>query len=221
MINNNEQEQNKLTQDNAQTSENNINTSNVRRKRKIHRIALYGIVFALIFIARLLDRVISLAWPINLAVCTIAVSFVFILLSRNIWEALLMGTLFGVASLIAAVIFPSPEFMLPWVSVLPRMIVGIAVFGAYKLFFRILKKAKINNRRYFSAFIAAGVGVIVNTATVMFMLSLNRGEMQSYFQVVGAIMLSNFLPEFISAMLIVPFLTIGVSRGAKISIAGE
>lgn len=30
-----------------------------------------------------------------------------------------------------------------------------------------------------------------------------------------------FLPEFISAMLIVPFLTIGVSRGAKISIAGE
>ena len=59
MINNNEQEQNKLTQDNAQTSENNINTSNVRRKRKIHRIALYGIVLALIFVARLLDRVIS------------------------------------------------------------------------------------------------------------------------------------------------------------------
>lgn len=184
-------------------------------------VARYGIYFALIFVARILDRLISIAWPINIAVFTISVSFTLILLSKNIYSALITGTLFGIASLIAAVIFPSPAFMLPWVSVLPRMIVGLAIFGAYKLMFAILNKAKIWKKRYFSAMIASGIGVMVNTITVMFMVSLNSGDLSGYFAVVQGILLTNFIPEMVIGIICVPLLTISVANGTKMPIAGE
>ncbi|MEG1710728.1 MAG: hypothetical protein RR316_02880 [Clostridia bacterium] len=184
------------------------------------RIATLGIYFAIVIVAFNLDSLLSLLLPIKFAIISIAIVSTLVLLSKNFFEAAIIGAFFGLASLISQWYLPKvPAFLNPLCSVLPRIFVGLGTFGAYKLMFLIFKKITAIKRRYFSAMFAGGSAAIINTVLVMLALSIYKND--SYLTMIKAILLTNFLPEFIGGMILVPLITLGVSKGAHMTIAGE
>lgn len=74
--------------------------------KKGYSIALYAMMLALIFVAMMLDRLISLALPVSMALLTLTVTFS-CCFWRNSWtNGVLACTFFGVASMIKGFIFP-------------------------------------------------------------------------------------------------------------------
>ncbi len=82
---------------------------------------------------------------------------------------LIMGTLFGIVTLIHAMTRPNgvldPLFIDPLISVLPRMMIGVASFYVYRLF----SKTKL---RPLSGLAAGIAGSLTNTGLVFLMLYL-------------------------------------------------
>jgi uncharacterized membrane protein len=62
---------------------------------------------------------------------------------------LYLGIAFGTVSLIAAFIYASSLFVYPWVSVLPRIIFGFAIYDVVQLFKKIIKNPHVS---YFVSF---------------------------------------------------------------------
>lgn len=86
----------------------------------------------------------------------------------------IMGTSFGIISLVNAITRPSglldPLFMNPLVSVLPRMFIGVVAYYVYFLISKLLKETKLKNS--VSSFIGGMAGSFTNTALVFLMLYL-------------------------------------------------
>ena len=80
----------------------------------------------------------------------------------------ILGAVMGLMSLLKAVLQPnltSPYFIYPWVSVLPRILIGLAAAGVFSL-----AKRKMN--RSLSSGLAAVAGTLTNTIVVVSMLSV-------------------------------------------------
>jgi len=80
------------------------------------------------------------------------------------------GACFGIMSLVMSYLRPAAGnllFQYPWVSILPRLFIGPAVYFAHKFFKRLFEKSK---NRYVKDFLplhfAATCGVLTNTALV-------------------------------------------------------
>lgn len=82
-----------------------------------------------------------------------------------------VGLIFGVTSLVKAAVAPvgplDPLFTSPLVSVLPRLLIGVAAWGAFKLF-----RGKYTP---LAAGFAGAVGGFTNTVLVLGMLGLTAG----------------------------------------------
>ncbi len=79
----------------------------------------------------------------------------------------ILGAVMGLMSLLKAALQPnatSPYFILPWVSILPRILIGLASAGVFSL-----AKKKLN--RSISAGFAAAAGTLTNTIVVVTMLT--------------------------------------------------
>lgn len=85
---------------------------------------------------------------------------------------LIMGTAFGVVSLINAITRPAgildPLFMNPLVSVLPRMFIGVAAYYIFLLVSKLFKKESLKNS--VSSFVGGIAGSLTNTVLVFMML---------------------------------------------------
>ena len=54
-------------------------------------------------------------------------------LSWDLKRAFLFSAVFGVTSLLCALFIGNPYFVMPWISILPRLFVGPCAYGVYKL----------------------------------------------------------------------------------------
>ena len=100
-------------------------------------VATLGIMAAVIVVATLVDKSYSFGlsqiYGASLAVCSLVCVTLSATLYRNFFYSIAAGAFFGISSFIFAFIFPSPLFQNPLVSVAPRLFVGIAGYGAYRL----------------------------------------------------------------------------------------
>ncbi|NLZ25265.1 MAG: ECF transporter S component [Clostridiales bacterium] len=145
---------------------------------------------------------------------------------------IIMGALFGVASLIGAFTRPnllSPAFYNPLVSVIPRVFVGIATYFSYAGMRKVTSKALVKKHDkktakrlsiLLSSAVSSAVGVITNTGLVLSMIALfNYGKMFGDVVIGTAlfagILLTNFLPELAIAIVITPGIVLSLRAALK------
>ena len=145
------------------------------------------------------------------------------LLSEGLWPGVAMSVLMGLISLLRA--FTSPTgpmdylFINPVISVLPRVAIPFAAWGAYSL----LKKIKPNHRLL--AWGAAGLaGSMANTVAVLGMLALLSGqavanilsiEIGAVMGILGGLVVTNGLPEAFVLMILTPVLMHAISMARR------
>ncbi|SKB43960.1 Uncharacterized membrane protein [Acetoanaerobium noterae] len=122
---------------------------------------------------------------------------------------MLVGLIFGIFSLIRSITAPTPisfVFWNPLVSILPRILIGLASYYIYKFFSKTTKNEAV------SIGITGALGTLVNTLGVLGMVYALYAEKfvsalglsgQNAFKVISGIGITNGLPEMFVAMLIV------------------
>ena len=129
-------------------------------------------------------------------------------------EALFAGGFFGILSLLRAYIFPnltSSVFIYPEVSVLPRVAVGIVIWGSMMLLRKLCKKSdKLFVSTKLPYYIAGGLGVITNTALVISAMGLHDVDVIA--TVIKTVTGALFPIELVIGALVAPTVAIGVSR---------
>ncbi len=189
----------------------------MKKRSSTYYIVLYAIYAALIFVARILDQLItSSALPINFAVITLSVAFTVAFIEPSLKNCFIAGFIFGMSSFISSFIFGKTAmfgFANPLISVFPRMIVGIALFLVFRGVYVLLAKMRVKKPMYIAIALACVAGAMVNTATVVPMMWL--------FQVVAkealsVILVANLIPEIVVPALIVPGIVFGVRSGLKV-----
>lgn len=125
---------------------------------------------------------------------------------------ILIGAIFGVFSLIQAALAPTgpidAAFINPLVSVLPRILIALAAYGA----FRAIKGASDESSpiRYTSAVIASAVaGSLANTVIVLSALSLMK---LITWEVAFAVAVANGIPEAVVGALITAAVVVAWKR---------
>ena len=182
--------------------------------KKSRQIAYIATFIALIFVALLLDTAVGTVLPIKPAIFSLPAVFVFALMFGKWQYSALGGLVFGLLSFARAFITGSIPFQNPLVAILPRAILGFAVFGAYLLGRLIF--AKLKNKEAFAIGFAAFLGTLCNTVTVLFMMYFT--DFTTLGGVFGAIISINFPVEIVVATLLTPFITLGVRRGLHINV---
>jgi uncharacterized membrane protein len=182
---------------------------------KTHTVAFLGIMGALTFVVLFLETyvftvLIPLAPP-----CFLSISLAITLSIFSDWKKMFVGgTLLGVCSLIIAFIIGNVVFMKPWISVLPRIFVGVVAFGVSKLTLFIVKNS--SNKfltKYLPYSLGAIFGVITNTVLVLFLMFF--GSYIGIEEIIGTFMAINFPIEVVASALIVPVLVNAVKRFNK------
>ena len=176
-------------------------------------IVWYATVAALVFAARMLDHLFTGWFSINAAIVTLAVVYICIFVRPTLLNAVLCGTVFGIMSLLTSLMFPggfTQYFVNPLVSVLPRILVGVAVYFVYILIRKAGKKFEVP-----AMAAACVIGSAVNTFTVMTMIYFFIRLMQdvTYGSVIGLVIALNTLMEIIIPPVITPFAVMGIRRG--------
>lgn len=185
---------------------------------KSKTIALYGIWAALIFVTMVLETyvftpLLPIAPP---AVLSLATAFSLCVFAD--WKTgLIGGTIMGLCSLIVALMIGNPYFLLPYISVLPRMVAGVTAWGGAKLVSLLTKNTKYTFLRETLPYsIGGGVGVITNTFCVISMLALTTDAYGGSFVVaMGAVMVTNTLFELLAGVLLVPVIVTVLKRGLR------
>lgn len=94
-------------------------------------------------------------------------------LSWDLKRAFLFSAVFGVTSLLCALFIGNPYFVMPWISILPRLFVGPCAYGVYKLTKKLTGKSEkkfVNTSLPYA--IGAAAGIFTNTLLVIACLSL-------------------------------------------------
>lgn len=198
---------------------------------KAYKLTKYAIMTATIFVAMLLDRVISIGLPISTAACVLLVTFSFCYLDNTWLTGILTCTLFGFISFFKEFIFPSsvaafPVYVWPIITILPRVAMGAVAFGVYRLALLCTRKLrKEYARQTLCITVATFFGNITNT--VLFLLTLNvckdiaGMEYTSLVLVIEGVLLTNILPEYLISMILGSQVVLGVRRGLKLGIDGN
>ncbi len=147
------------------------------------------------------------------------------------------GFIFGITSLIKAGVVPqglNPLFFNPLISVFPRVLFSIAVYGIFKLLDMIPKMPK-----FISASIAAAAGTLIHTFLVMLMLVVVHSEevllafgldpangiVNGFWSVLGLALLSNGIYEIIAAtvvtFIVMSSIYISKKKSSKISMLAQ
>jgi len=198
---------------------------------KAFQVAKYAVMMATIFVAMMLDRVISLGLPISTAACVLLVTFSFCYLDNTWLTGIIVGALFGFVSFLKEFIFPSsvaafPVYVWPLITILPRVAMGAAAFSVYRLMLLITKKmGNAYARQTLSMTVATLIGNAVNT--VLFLLALNVCKIVAHMDytslliVIKGVILTNILPEYLISMILAPHIVLGVRRGLKLGVDGN
>lgn len=189
------------------------------KKTKTQDLVLYANYGALIFVARVLDHLVSDWLPINSAIITLTVAFSCALIIPTVKNCVVAGFMFGIMSLLTTLMFGGGAiiygFVNPFISVLPRVIVGLVVFATFSFSCNLLGKVIKKKKAFFIAIsIACVFGALANTVTVLTMIWLFKTI--DGVETLYVIFTLNALPELIVPALITPFLVLPVRRFMQI-----
>lgn len=191
---------------------------------KAFRVAKYAIMFAVIFVAMMIDRGISAALLISMAICVLLVTFSFCFIQNSWADGILAFTFFGVASFIKAFIFPDAIawYFKPIVYILPRVLAGVLTFGCYRLMLLALGKMQMRRLAQVIAMtVAIAVGLVSNTVLFLLPFSYLSEGGEGFVATIKALVFINILPEYLVSLLIAPHVVLGVRRGLKLGIDGN
>ena len=128
---------------------------------------------------------------------------------------LIMGTSFGIISLLHALTRPAtpldPLFINPLLSVLPRMFIGVVAYFVYLLISKLFKKQTLINS--VTTFIGGVAGSLTNTGLVFLMLYLIYAQkvVELMGTTVGAIFISVFTTNAIAEAVLSGLITMPVA----------
>ena len=207
---------------------------------KAFQVVKYAVMFAIIFVAMMIDKVISIIpIPFSMAVCVLLVTLSFCFLENKWLTAVLSGLFFGLASFIKEFIWGSPllgavlpPVYWPFVTIPSRVLMTTMAFFVYRLMLLATKNMSSARKRQFVCMIvAAFVGLVVNTLgfitsvyaakEVYMAITHDVIENKGVFALIYGIMLTNVLPEYLVSMAAVSFVVLGVRRGLKLGVDGN
>ena len=189
---------------------------------KEYQVARYEIMLAIIFVATLLDRVITLGLPIAGATVELLVTFALCFLFNSWIDGFLASAFMGLSSFILAFPFAKVASQNPLISIVPRLFVTIFAFGIYRLI--LFLSAKMKNRvlaQTIAIVPATFIGLLTNTLLYMGALTLFTDAYGSLIAALQAVVILNVLPEYIVSFIGVAPLVLGVRRGLKLGIDGN
>ncbi|MBQ7642883.1 MAG: hypothetical protein IJS67_03170 [Clostridia bacterium] len=166
-------------------------------------IAYLGVMTALIFTVLMLETYVFifvikpspafLTIPIAIALC----------LKGKKYDMFVGGTILGVTSFILSFIVGYTPFYNPLISVLPRVLIGVAAYFVNLLVTGVFKNSKSAFvRETLPLSIAGMAGVLTNTVLVITMLALF--DFSGISAVFTTILSFNFLIEFVGGAVLVP-----------------
>ncbi len=195
---------------------------------KAYRIALWAIMLALIIVAMLLDRAISLALPVSMALTVLVVTFS-CMFTYNRWsDAVMVGLFMGLASMVKELIFPSVSFVYninPLVSVVPRVAMAVVAYGTYRLVLWCMRHTSSRKRAHTVALVC-GVLLGLVTNTVLYLSALNwykqylGDDYTALSLIIKAVIYTNIIPEYLVSLVGVPFIVPRVRRAMHLGIEG-
>lgn len=182
---------------------------------KAKTVAFLGVMSALVFVALFLETyvftiLIPLAPP-----CFISISVAITISVYDDWKkSFVGGTILGCCSLIIAFIIGNPIFIFPWISVLPRVFVGIVAYWVIVLVRKICGKCK---NKFVTKYLPYGIGAIfgVITNTVLTCLMMFVCGHVGIEIVVASFMAINFPLEVVCSAILVPLLVNALHRFIK------
>jgi uncharacterized membrane protein len=191
--------------------------------KKSNRITLYAVSFAVIFVAMIIDRLMSLALPISMATFVLLVTFS-VAFIYNKWDmAVAAGLFFGLSSWLKTFIFGNANIfdINPLVPILPRIIALTVAFAVYKLVLFLYKERRAAAHRQTVAIIVATfIGLVANTLLYLSALNISNQltgkEYQSIFATIVAVIFTNIIPEYLVSLIFTPLVVLGVRRGLKL-----
>lgn len=197
------------------------------------KVAKYAIVLATIFVAMFLDRAISLGFPVSAATIVLLVTFSFALLENDLGSAIICCSLFGLASFVKEFIpflqssvALLPIYIRPVVTLVPRMTMGLVLFGVYRLMLTLTKKmSSARGRQVLSIVVAVFCALITNTVLFLGLLNLFKTvfniEHDSVIALIKTGLAINIPVEYLVSMLFVSPVVLGVRRGLKLGVDGN
>lgn len=193
------------------------------RSIKVTRLAM---IAALVFLGILIDSIVTYGLAVKIAVATIVVVITIAILC-SFGEAVFAGFVFGVLSMLRALIMPSIiqamainnfwlSFANPIVSVLPRILIGLNVWAAFRVLKGMFGKAKAPFvSKTLPCSLSALVGVVTNTGFVMLAMLVMKyasGSQLALWDFILTYFSINFLIELAVSVCIVPFLASGLVK---------
>ena len=195
-------------------------------KIKTRDIALAAIYLSLILIFVLVPM------PNPLGVSMAFIPLVAVILASTVHGlgmGLFAGVSFGIASLINAFINPTlmaPMFYNPLVSIVPRAIIPVTTYFAFKGLKQLLKKRSDDASTFVASTVASVVAVCTNTALVLSMMAAFNfgktfGDKTINAAFFGGLLGLNFLIEVVFCALIAPVIATALRIALRLDKRGR
>ena len=198
------------------------------KDNKTKQITRWAVMLAVIFVAMMLDKAISVALPVSMAACVLLATFTFCFLDNSWGSGVLAGAFFGIASLCKEFIFPSAMFeanVNPLISVLPRILATTCAFAVYRLTLFLTQNTSAKRSQVISMVAGVLVGLVVNTLLYLTALGIYKDatglQNQGLFVVIYGVLFTNIIPEYLISLIGVPAIVLGVRRGLKLGVLGN
>ena len=176
----------------------------VNMKSYSKKIALYGVLSALMFIFLLIETYAFTAFlgAFTPAILTLPLAVAISVRdgAKGMWIG---GTIFGACSFFLAVLIANPVFINPLISILPRILIGVVAYLVYllvKFIFGKSKKTFINQTLPLA--VSGAFGILTNTVCTIFMMFLFKAT--GIEAVLATVMSINFVAEVIGGIVLVP-----------------
>lgn len=198
---------------------------------QIRRLSITGMLTAIIILLAFTNLGLI---PIGaIAITTIHLPVIIGLLAEGPVVGLILAFVFGACTLLRAVISPSgafdPFFINPLVSMLPRLLIPLGAWGAYRLIKGLLPKTKPMESIAWG--VAGLAGSLTNTVFVLFSIYLLYGkkveeiissvpDLAQYASAAGkflffGVALPNGIPEAIVTLILIPAIMAAVTAVKK------
>lgn len=187
---------------------------------KYFRIKTRDIAVAAIYLSLILIFVL-VPMPNPLGVSMAFIPLIAVILAADVQGlgmGLFAGTAFGLASLINAFLHPTlmaPMFYNPLVSILPRMVIPVTAYFAFRGMKRLLRKRSDDASTYIASTVSSVVAVCTNTALVLSMMAAFNfgktfGETEINAVFFGGLLGVNFLFEIVICAIVAPIVATGL-----------
>lgn len=190
----------------------------VKKKTNVRKLVIVGVLSGVSIMLSLTPLGYIPIGPLNLTIMHIPVIIGAIIEGPLV--GMMIGFMFGMMSLVRAFVAPtviSFVLMNPLISVLPRVIMGIATYYVYTIINKMISKEKV------SLAITGVVGSLMNTIGVLGSIYLLYGQKYveaigktgSAGKIIGMIAVTNGLPEAILAGVIVSSVVVILKKTNK------